>query len=132
MNFHHIGIATQNIEETIELYKKLGYNLRNETIYIDKIQKVKLAFMVMDDTPLIELVAPIAEDSPIQSILKKNNTTPYHTCYEVDNINESIKYLKSLRFVALSKPVPAIAFNDRLICFLYHPNVGLIELLNTV
>ena len=55
--------------------------------------------------------------------------SPYHICYELDNINDGILKLKLKKFVPLSKPVPARALNDRLICFLYNRDVGLIELL---
>ena len=43
--FHHIGIATLNIKESIYLYKRLGYKLLNNDIVKDSNQNVELAFM---------------------------------------------------------------------------------------
>ena len=55
---------------------------------------------------------------------------PYHTCYEVVDIEVEIKKLKKNGYIQVSKTVPAIAFENRLVCFLYNKNIGLIELLN--
>jgi methylmalonyl-CoA/ethylmalonyl-CoA epimerase len=36
--------------------------------------------------------------------------TPYHICYEVDNIEQSIVELRNQSFMIILKPVEAIAF----------------------
>lgn len=129
MDFHHIGVAVNNIQEAINCYQDLGYNLQHETIFQDDIQKVLICFMVKKNHPLIELIASNAELSPVTKVLQKNGPTPYHTCYEVENLNIAIAELRKKKYMPLIKPVPAIAFNNRLICFLLHREIGLIELL---
>lgn len=129
LTFHHIGIATNDIKGSISLYQKLGYTWRGESIFNDPIQNVCIAFMECRGHPLIELIAPIDEASPVFNILQRMRTTPYHTCYEVQDMTATIKEFKMLRFVPTSKPVPAVAFNGRLVCFLYHIHLGLLELL---
>lgn len=128
--FHHIGIATLNIKESISLYKRLGYKLLNNDIVKDSNQNVELAFMKKMNHPLIELVHPVNESSPVASILKKMRTTPYHTCYEISGINEKIKELNKIGFLLVMKPTPAVAFENRKIAFLYHKSFGIIELLD--
>jgi len=128
MDFHHIGLATKNIDRSIKDYKLLGYLSNNEKI-MDPIQNVELCFLEKPNSPIIELVSPLSELSPVFSILEKNGTIPYHTCFEVNDIELTIEALKRERFVQISKVVPAIAFNNRKICFLYGINTGLIELL---
>jgi methylmalonyl-CoA/ethylmalonyl-CoA epimerase len=128
MKFHHIGIAVNCIEITKKYYEDIGYH--SSSIIFDNKQHVNLCFLNKKDSPTIELVAPVDEKSPVVNILKKNGVTPYHTCYEVDNIELEIKKLKEQGYVMISKPKPAIAFNNRFICFLYNKNIGLIELLN--
>ncbi len=126
-SFHHIGIATNSILETSKYFLEAGYSIGD--VIFDPTQNVKVCFMSKFDTPLIELVEPVDTNSPIKNILQKNGVSPYHICYELDNINDGILKLKLKKFVPLSKPVPARALNDRLICFLYNRDVGLIELL---
>jgi len=82
-----------------------------------------------DESPILELVAAISSESPITNILAKSGPTPYHNCFEVDDLTESIASLKQWGYRRLSAIVPAIAFGNRKICFLYHKEVGLIELL---
>ncbi len=129
MKFHHVGIATQNLEKAIEVYLRLGYSLKSDTIYSDPLQKVDIAFMERHEHPMIELLMPNDVDSPIQNILSKSGSTPYHTCYEVPDIEKSIAELKTFSFIAIMRPVPAVAFDMRKICFLYNKHIGLMEIL---
>lgn len=129
MNFHHIGIATSSIEETTKKYNLFGYHISTDKFY-DPIQNVYITFMEKLNSPRIELVAPVDQDSPILNTINKNGTTPYHLCYEVDDIKKEVETLKKMKFILISKIVPAVAFNNRLVCFLYSKESGLIELLN--
>ncbi len=129
MTFHHIGIATKDIEKTILKYNIMGYELVSKKIF-DPIQNVYIVFMEKEGSPRVELVAPVNENSPILNILNKNGTIPYHFCYEVDNIEEEVKKLQKFKFILISKIVPAVAIENRLVCFLYNKETGLIELLN--
>ena len=129
MHFHHIGVATHSIEETIKKYNLFGYQTTTDTIF-DPIQNVYISFMEKDSSPRVELVAPVNQESPIWNTLNKNGTNPYHFCYEVDDIVQEVDRLKKMKFILISKIVPAIAFNNRLVCFLYNKESGLIELLN--
>lgn len=128
LKFHHIGVATEDIKASILLFQKLGY--MSSEIYRDEEQEVDLAFMNREgDSTVIELVAPYQKRSPVDKILEKNGTMPYHICYEVEDIDLKIRELKKLRFLQITKKTPAKAFDNREICFLYHKNYGMIELL---
>jgi len=127
MEFHHIGIATADIEKSAVAYSFLGY-FAGDIIY-DPIQRVNLCFLIKEGFPTIELVSPTEEMSPVNTILDKNGTMPYHTCYEVMDIQAEIEALKKNKFIVVIKPVPAIAFKNRRVSFLYSKMTGLIELL---
>ena len=117
MNFHHIGVACKSIDSAINTYKSIGYKIKNNKIIIDPIQKVRLCVLFKKSHPLIELIEPNKINSPVSRILKLNGPSPYHTCYEVDNIDLAINMLKKLNFILINKPVPAKLFDNRLICF---------------
>jgi methylmalonyl-CoA/ethylmalonyl-CoA epimerase len=127
MEFHHIGIATIDIEKSAIAYSLFGY--RSGEIIYDPIQKVNLCFLEKERFPIIELVSPTEETSPVNNILSKNGTMPYHTCYEVDDMITEIANLKRKKFLVVVNPVPAVAFENRKVCFLYSKMTGLIELL---
>ncbi|UTC68219.1 MULTISPECIES: VOC family protein [unclassified Treponema] len=134
MKYHHIGIAVFNIEETAPFYIMQGYS-KSQTVY-DPIQHVNICFLTDGYSeiiggggmPMIELIEPIDEKSPVYKILQKSGVAPYHICYEVENISDTITELKREKFIPLSKPVEAIAINNKKVCFLFNKNIGLIEL----
>lgn len=80
---------------------------------------------------MIELVEPTDERSSVNKLLKKNGVSPYHVCYEVDNIEECFVLLtEQYGFIPLFRPVEAAAFGNRLICYLYKKEIGFVELVN--
>jgi methylmalonyl-CoA/ethylmalonyl-CoA epimerase len=124
--FHHIGYVVNNIEITSEYYIRANWSLSD--IQIDEKQNVRIAFLSRQDMPLIELIEPVDKDSPVVRTLKKMGVSPYHVCYEVDDINTAVIELKKQKYVPLFDPVEAVALNNKKICFLYNKNVGLIEI----
>lgn len=126
MKFHHIGVAVFDIDITAKYYLDAGYT-KTETVY-DPHQNVNICFLTKEGMPMIELLAPKEETSPVTKTLDKSGVTPYHFCYEVDDINQAIADLRRLKFVPLIKPVEACAINDKKVCFLFNKQVGLIEL----
>ena len=81
--------------------------------------------------PLVELLAPVDETSPVNKTLEKLGVTPYHTCYVVDNIEDAIASLRKMRYVMVSKPAEAVAIKGSRVVFLFNKNVGLIELVES-
>ena len=86
--FHHIGIATKSIEKCFGIYSALGYTMSD--IKIEPSQNVKISFFSKEGSPLLELVEPLDKNAPISNIIQQSGTTPYHTCYEVEDIIEAI------------------------------------------
>ena len=69
--------------------------------------------------PRIELLAPLDENSPVNRTLEASGVTPYHICYEVENLEKTVKTKKKEKFVKVSKPAPACAINNRRVVFLF-------------
>ena len=126
LRFHHIGIACRDIDDTKAFYVAQGYSASE--IIDDLLQDVRVCFLNKLEMPLIELLAPIDDKSPVNRTIEASGVTPYHICYEVDDIIEASKELKSQHFVQVSKPTPACAVGNRRVCFMYSKNNGLIEL----
>lgn len=143
--FHHIGYAVKSIAETAVHYVGAGYSLSK--VIFDPIQRTKIAFLTRNECPKIELVEEVqsvenkyvANTPPsssqlnqtfgvVHNIIQKVGVAPYHVCYEVPDLNEAILELRKQRFLQLFKPVEAVALDNKKICYLMHPDVGLIEL----
>ena len=130
LKFNHIGIAVKDFEKVASYYCSIGYKKSDQSIVRDELQVVDLMLLIHDTHPNIELVKPFNEKSPINNYLKDNDIAIYHFCYEVDSFSDVINKLKkNFRIFNVSKPKPAILFNNRLVAFYYIHGVGLIELL---
>jgi methylmalonyl-CoA/ethylmalonyl-CoA epimerase len=126
LKFHHIGIACFTIDESKAFYEQMGYKPSDVTD--DPIQDIRICFLEKDDVPMIELLAPIDEKSPVNRILETQGVAPYHVCYETHNLENALKVLrKEQKFVQVSKPAPACAIDNRRVAFLFRKGVGLIE-----
>lgn len=125
--FHHLGVAVFDIDDTAEYYVEAGYEKGNKVF--DPIQNVYICFLTKEGMPTVELLAPKDESSPVCKILEKNGVSPYHSCYEVNDLDKTISDMKRQKYILVRKPESAIALGNRRVCFLFNKNVGLIELL---
>ena len=126
--FHHIGVAVRDLPTAIPIFKNLFEYKLISGPFDDPIQNVSVCFLSRGEgDTVIELVAPLGPNSPIDLTLKKGGGT-YHVCYQVPNINAAINHLTELGSFLLSGPVPAVAFEMREIAWLMTEANLLVEL----
>ena len=123
----HIGYITDNIVKTAEAFLLLGY--KADVVVNDDTQRTRICFLTKSGATKIELVEPYEDNKTMQKMLKRG-VTPYHTCYEVDDVNAAYEEMLDNDFTPLFKPVAAPAFNNRLICYFWKSDIGFIELVN--
>lgn len=130
IKFRHLGVAVATLDPAIDMYFRLfDYKLFSGP-YDDPIQKVSVCFLrgqSADDSE-IELIAPLTEDSPLKSFLKRGGGA-YHMCFEVPDLAATIPSMVSQGCRLLAEPSPAVAFSGRRIAWIHTPNLQLIELL---
>ena len=123
MKFHHIGIATNNIDATILKIQKY-FDVKNISPEVyDRNQEAKLCMLTMKDGLRIELIS----GKVVENIVKKRQYL-YHTCYCVKNIEKTIKELEEDGAFLVKEPKEAVLFDGKKVCFLMW-ELGLIELL---
>lgn len=126
LTFHHIGIACRDIAKTQAFYLGQGYTA--SPVVEDPLQHVRISFLEKEGAPRIELLEPLDDQSPVARTLVTSGVSPYHMCYEVQDIEAAVNHLRGQRFLLVNGPVPACAMDDRRIAFLFQKNTGLIEL----
>lgn len=113
----HLGIAVNNLDETIEYYKNaLGLHCHGREEVAS--QKVKTAFFEIDNVH-IELLEPTADDSPIAKFLEKNGEGIHHIAFGSDDIKSQLKKAADSG-VRLIHEVPFEGAAKKLVAFL-HP-----------
>ncbi len=113
----HLGIAVQNLEESIPVFEALL-----DTICYKKegvaSEGVMTAFFQVGESK-IELLEATNPDSPIAKFLSKNGPGFHHVAFEVENIAAEIERLQKAGFVLIHEIAKDGADNKR-IAFL-HP-----------
>ena len=115
--FEHAGIAVRSISDAVKGVEKIQ----------DPIQRVNVAFIHLNNFK-IELIEPITEKSPITKILDKGQSL-YHLCFRVPDINKALETARKHGFHSISRPVPAKAFNDNKVAWVFSKVYGLFELI---
>ena len=88
----HIGIAVNNLEESIKFYEEI-LGLKCYAVEVVKDQKVKTAFFQIGETK-IELLESTQPDGPIAKFIEKRGEGIHHIAFKTDDINSSLNELK--------------------------------------
>jgi len=96
-------------------------------IFEDPIQRVKVAFFDLHGTT-IELVEPLGPHSPVDRSLSVG-TKLLHLAFEVPDLEKAIASSREHGLRLLAPPVPAVAFDERRIAWVFSRHHGLFELI---
>lgn len=130
MKLHHTGYITGNILETAKAFEVFGYV--KDATFDDTIQKCHICFLKRGGTePMIELVQPYEDNKSMQKMLTKRGVSPYHLCYEVEDIQATYDVLSETEgWLPIFAPVQAVAFDNRKIAYFMNAETGYIEFVN--
>jgi methylmalonyl-CoA/ethylmalonyl-CoA epimerase len=89
MRVDHIAIAVRNVQEALKDYQKI---LNVNELKIEEVpsEKVRVAMLMLEDTR-IELMEPMAEDSPISKFLQDRGEGIHHIAITADNIEKDVE-----------------------------------------
>ncbi len=119
--FDHVGLVVKSIKDAV--------NDDSLEIFKDEVQKVSVAFIKVNGIEL-ELIEPSGEDSPINLNLQKEQRL-VHLCYRVPKLEEAVKKGRENGFHCISKPKPAVAYDNKNIVWLFNRIYGLVELVES-
>jgi methylmalonyl-CoA/ethylmalonyl-CoA epimerase len=116
---HHIGFVVESVEGSLPFFATSMKANHVSGVFVDPLQKVKVAFLVMGGPgePQIELVAPMDSSSPVHQFLSRGGGL-HHLCYEVDNLEWQLAEMKDRKAVLIRPPKPAVAFSGRRIAWM--------------
>ncbi len=88
----HIGIAVNNLDEAIKLYKDvLGLELHGVEVVEE--QKVKVAFLPIGDTE-IELLESTSPEGPIAKFIETKGQGIQHIAFKVGDVEAALAEMK--------------------------------------
>lgn len=117
LKIDHIGIAVNNLEESLKFYTEImGLKCTGTEVVED--QMVRVAFLPSGDSEL-ELLESTSPEGPVAKFIEKNGEGIQHIALRVDNIEEALAYLKD-KGVRLIDQKPRYGAGKASIAFL-HP-----------
>lgn len=127
VRIEHIGIAVENLKDSIELYEQLLNTPCYKTEAVVS-EHVETAFFKVGDSK-IELLEASDPNSAIAKFITKKGQGIHHIAYEVENIHAEMKRLAALGFELLNAE-PKRGADNKLVCFLHPKTSGgvLVEL----
>ena len=88
----HIGVAVAEIEPALELYRD-GFELAVAHREVVEEQGVEAVLLDVGENH-VELLAPLAPDTPVGKFLAKQGPGLHHVAYQVDDIDATLEALK--------------------------------------
>lgn len=126
LTFHHIGVATRGIDDELAAWELLGYAPEGEA-FDDPNQGIRGRFLTAEGQPRLELLENLPDSGTLDKLLRSGRKL-YHMAYWTDDIEAAIAALRERYAQVLSPLKPSPVFGKR-VCFLYLPNMTMIELL---
>lgn len=124
MILHHLGIACDDIGETLDKVREIFPVTEWSQVVHDPEQNADLCMVSVRGSVPLELIA-----GPVVRSVVRKGVMLYHTCWEVDDIDETLTAMRrDSGCLVISEPKPAVLFGNRHVAFLTTP-VGLVEIL---
>jgi len=114
----HIGIAVDNLDEAISLYRDF-LGLKLEGVHVVEEQKVKVAFFSSGGQTRIELLEPTDSESPVAKFIERHGEGVHHIALKVRDIEAVLEELKG-KGLRLVDEKPRIGVDRAKIAFI-HP-----------
>ena len=128
--FDHVGMLVHDLDGARSALLVVGYDGASER-YRDERQGIDICFVWREGdptSPRLELVTPVRDDSVVSNLLVKSGATPYHLCFRAAPLEPALEALYQQSYIQLGEPAPSPAFGGARFCFLYHRQLGLVEL----
>jgi methylmalonyl-CoA epimerase len=89
----HIGVAVEEIEPALELYRD---SFELEVAHREVVEEQGVEALLLDvGENHVELLAPLAEDTPVGRFLAKQGPGLHHVAYQVGDIDAVLEKLKA-------------------------------------
>lgn len=114
----HLAIAVRSLAEALRIYES-ALGLRKTSIEEITDQKTRVALLPVGESHL-ELMEPLADDSPVGRFLERRGEGLHHLCFQVDDIQAEMARLRKAG-VKLIDDAPRQGANGCLVAFV-HPS----------
>lgn len=131
MVIDHIGVVVKSLEDGIKQWSTL-FGYRQYTGIVENTrQKVRVVFLVKENSLIVKLVEPVDQSSPVYQFSLRGGGL-HHLCFKCEDVEKELERLSIANGVrVLRKPEPGEAFENNKIAFLFAGQGMNVELIDT-
>jgi methylmalonyl-CoA/ethylmalonyl-CoA epimerase len=132
MRLHHVGYVVSSIAQIADRFAASIGAAWDQRIILDSLQGAHVTFLgkLGGPFPVIELVEPEDEHSPVANFLRRGGGL-HHLCYEIDSLEGQLKATRALGGTVVRAPLAAVAFDGRRIAWVSTKDRLLLEFLES-
>jgi methylmalonyl-CoA epimerase len=117
----HVGVAVEDIEAALPLYRDT-FGMRVAHREIVHAQGVEAVLLDVGENH-VELLAPLAPDTPVGKFLAKRGPGLHHVAYQVDDIEAALACMQAAGQTPIDKS-PRVGIRGALVAFLEPKQTG--------
>jgi methylmalonyl-CoA/ethylmalonyl-CoA epimerase len=94
LGIHHVGIAVRDLELARERYERL-FGARVEARERVDAQGVEALALLLGESGRVELLAPLADDTPVGRFIARRGEGMHHLAFAVDDLDAALAGLRA-------------------------------------
>jgi methylmalonyl-CoA epimerase len=121
LGIHHVGVAVRDLDEARERYERLfGATLEARERIED--QGVDAISMLLGEAGRVELLAPLAEDTPVGRFLARRGEGMHHLAFGVADLRAELAHLRASGAMLIDEQPRTGMYGS--VAFVHHESLG--------
>jgi methylmalonyl-CoA/ethylmalonyl-CoA epimerase len=121
LGIHHVGIAVRDLEPAGARYERL-FGARVEAYERVEEQGVEALALLLGEAGRVELLAPLAEDTPVGRFLARRGEGMHHLAFGVDDLPAALARLRAEGATLIDEEPRAGIYGA--VAFVHHSSLG--------
>ena len=121
LGIHHVGVAVRDLGEARERYERLFGATMESRERVEE-QGVDAISMLLGDAGRVELLAPLADDTPVGRFLARRGEGMHHLAFGVADLRAELEHLREAGAMLIDEQPRTGMYGA--VAFVHHESLG--------